>query len=129
MQDMLISSSSTRLIWFLKNDKFSELIKVSMGSIFFQKGPEYAPTIALRAAFTAAKSSSRSSSGSAAISIGSQFSACECQDEALRSEPFFIGGRPTLLSFFSGPGLPHFSGFLVSAESNFSFDMEEHPLT
>lgn len=25
------------------------------------------------------------------------FRACECQDEALRSEPFFIGGRPNLL--------------------------------
>lgn len=80
--------------WFFKNDKLSELMKVSMGSIFFQKGPEYAPTaekekevininpkgclteiirknnrtvyapIALRAALTAAKSSSWSSSGS-----------------------------------------------------------------
>lgn len=30
--------------WFFKKDKFSELMKVSMGSIFFQKGPEYAPT-------------------------------------------------------------------------------------
>lgn len=31
------------------------------------------------------------------ISVGSQFRACECHDEALRSEPFFIGGRPNLL--------------------------------
>jgi len=41
---IMTSKAKTTPTWFFKKDKFSELMKVSMGSIFFQKGPEYAPT-------------------------------------------------------------------------------------